>query len=353
MRRLVALRALLKTTVATVAIFSVSLLTGCADSGANENSEVVVYTALDREFSEPVLSDFTKATKIRVLPKYDVESTKTVGLTNAIIAERARPRCDVFWNNEILNTLRLEKLGLLERYDPPTADAFDARWRSKNETWHGFAARARVLIVNKQLTEGQKRPGSIDDLADSKWRGKTGIAKPLFGTTATQAACLFAVWGDAKAEAYFRRLKTNDVQILGGNKRVAEMVAAGQLAFGLTDTDDAIIELESGMPVEIVYPDQGDGQIGTLFIPNTVSIIKGCPHPAAAKKLVDFLLSPRVEEQLSVGASAQIPLNPNVKGPVRMATPQTIKPMQVDFQLAADKWETAAKFIRQEFTAEE
>jgi iron(III) transport system substrate-binding protein len=184
MRRLVALRALLKTTVATVAIFSVSLLTGCADSGANENSEVVVYTALDREFSEPVLSDFTKATKIRVLPKYDVESTKTVGLTNAIIAERARPRCDVFWNNEILNTLRLEKLGLLERYDPPTADAFDARWRSKNETWHGFAARARVLIVNKQLTEGQKRPGSIDDLADSPHAclpfGATQKPKPIF-----------------------------------------------------------------------------------------------------------------------------------------------------------------------------
>ena len=59
--------------------------------------------------------DFEKASGIRVLPKYDVESTKTVGLTAAIIAEAARPRCDVFWNNEILNTLRLEAEGAARR----------------------------------------------------------------------------------------------------------------------------------------------------------------------------------------------------------------------------------------------
>ena len=49
-----------------------------------------------------------------MLAKYDDESTKTVGLTNVIIQEAGRPRCDVFWNNEILNTLRLEEKGLLE-----------------------------------------------------------------------------------------------------------------------------------------------------------------------------------------------------------------------------------------------
>ena len=74
-------------------------LAGCLRPNPNE---VVVYTALDREFSEPIFAEFTKETGIRVLAKYDAESTKTVGLTNAIIAEAARPRCDVFWNNEII-----------------------------------------------------------------------------------------------------------------------------------------------------------------------------------------------------------------------------------------------------------
>src|SRR5262249_34302893 len=148
---------------------------------------------------------------------------------------------------------------------------------------------------------------SIYDLADSNWRGKVGIARPIAGTTATHVACLFAMLGEEKAKEFFRSLKANEIQILGGNKQVAQAAAAGQIAFGLTDTDDAIVELERAASVAIIYPDREADQLGTLFIPNTLAIIKGSPHPEAAKKLVDYLLSPAVEEKLAAGASAQIP----------------------------------------------
>ena len=52
---------------------------------------LIVYTALDREFSVPILETYGQKTGVRILPKFDVESTKTVGLTNQIIAEAARP----------------------------------------------------------------------------------------------------------------------------------------------------------------------------------------------------------------------------------------------------------------------
>ena len=110
---------------------------------------------------------------------------------------------------------------------------------------------------------------------DERWKGQVGIAKPLFGTTATHAACLFTVWGESRAKAWFQSLKDNDIAIEAGNKQVALRVASGQLAFGLTDTDDAIIEVEKGMPVTIVYTDTKKGELGTLFIPNTLAIIKG------------------------------------------------------------------------------
>src|SRR5947207_1919885 len=84
---------------------------GCSFESSDE---VVVYSALDREFSEPILERFTRESGVTTLPKYDLESAKTVGLTMAIIAEANRPRCDVFWNNEILNTLRLKDKGLLD-----------------------------------------------------------------------------------------------------------------------------------------------------------------------------------------------------------------------------------------------
>ncbi len=84
------------------------LLSGC---WAAPEAEVVVYTALDREFSAPIFDDFTQKTGIVVQARYDTESTKTVGLVERIIRESGRPRCDLFWNNEILHTLRLERRG--------------------------------------------------------------------------------------------------------------------------------------------------------------------------------------------------------------------------------------------------
>jgi iron(III) transport system substrate-binding protein len=310
---------------------------------------VVVYAALDREFSQPVLDDFTKGTGIRVLPKYDIESTKTVGLTAAIIAEAGRPRCDVFWNNEILNTLRLEQKGLLEAYSSPAAAGFPEMYRSPSGTWHGFAGRARVLIVNTKRVKDNERPKSIYDLANPKWKGKVGIARPIAGTTASHVACLFAALGKEKAKEFLRSLRANDVRILGGNKQVALAAASGEIAFGLTDTDDAIIEIDRAQPVAIVYPDREEGQLGTLFIPNTIAIIKGNPNPAAAKKLIDFLLSPEVESTLALCPSAQIPLNPAVETRPRVETPKTVKVMQVDFTAAAKQWDAAAKFIQEEF----
>jgi iron(III) transport system substrate-binding protein len=80
------------------------------------------------------------------------------------------------------------------------------------------------------------------------------------------------------------------------------------LAFGITDTDDAMIEVEKGLPIAIVYPDQGEYGMGTLFIPNTLAVIKGGPNREPAHRLVDYLLSPTVEEKLAAGPSAQIPL---------------------------------------------
>jgi len=321
-------------------------------TGAKPLDEVVVYTALDREFSEPILEAYETRTGTKILAKYDAESTKTVGLTNTIIAEASSPRCDLFWNNEILNTLRLKKRGLLASWTPANLADFPATFRAKDGTWYGFAARARVLIVNTELIPQESdRPSSVYNLIDPRWKGKVGIAKPLFGTTATHATCLFAALGEVKAKAFFSALKANDVKVVSGNKQVAIDVAAGRLAFGLTDTDDAIGEVESGHPVMIVYPDRKPDQLGTLFIPNTLAILKGAPHAAAAEALAVDLLKPDVEVALAKGPSAQIPLNAKVTTALRVETPKTVHAMTVDFEAAAEMWDKVASYLVEQFGA--
>ena len=329
--------------------FALAASAGCGGDRGAVKPRVIVYSSLDREFSEPLLKEYARQAGVEVLPKFDVESTKTVGLTNLIITEADQPRCDLFWNNEILNTLRLKEKGLLAPFHPSHADELPATFRAKDATWYGFAARARILLVNTKLVAEADRPTGIKDLLDPRWKGKIGIAKPLFGTTATQAACLFVAWGDDKAKTYFRDLKANGVQVLSGNKQVATAVGSGQLAFGLTDTDDAMGEIDAGSPVVLIYPDRKPDELGTLFIPNTLALIKGSPHPESARDLAAYLLSPAIETALANGPSAQIPLLKTTSAASRVETPGTVHAMEADFDAAVKLWDPVAAFLLAEF----
>jgi iron(III) transport system substrate-binding protein len=187
---------------------------------------------------------------------------------------------------------------------------------------------------------------TLESLADPAWRNELGLAKPLFGTTATQAACLFAVWGPDKTKDWLQALKSNGVKILGGNKRVAEEVGAGLLTMGLTDTDDAAIEIAAGRSVKQVFLDQTDGGLGTLVIPNTIALVEGGPNPDAARRLREYLLSPKVEEQLAKSPSKQIPLHPKARVE---GSPKPTRAMKVDFAKASECWNEAMAFVKEEF----
>lgn len=322
---------------------------------SSPESRVVLYCAQDREYAEIILADFTKSTGLRVDSKFDTEANKSVALYEQIVRESNRPRCDVYWNNEIINTIRLAKQGLLGTYESPAAADYPDWTRAKDRTWQAFAARARVLIVNTNLVAAKDYPKSMLDLTGPEWRGRVAMAKPEFGTTATQAACLFEVLGDEAAREIYGGLKRNRVAIVAGNKQVAQGVAAGDFAVGLTDSDDAVIELNAGKPVTIVFPDRGGNaghaRMGTLYIPNAVAIIKGGPNPAGARKLVDRLLGPDVEKKLAEGGGYQIPLNPNVRAELHPALlrPEQVKVMEVDWERAAEKWGAVQKVLRDTF----
>jgi iron(III) transport system substrate-binding protein len=330
----------------TAALISAVLLLLTGGCGRPDNS-VVVYTALDEMYSQPILDAFKAKTGIEVRAVYDTEASKTTGLRTRLVAEKNRPRADVFWNNEAAQTALLKQQGVLEPYRSPAADAIPEKFKDPEGYWTGFAARARVIIYNTNLV--QDPPKSILDYLKPEWKGKTAIARPLFGTTATQSAALFALWGDDKAKDFFHQLRDSGVAVLEGNATVRDRVAAGDFAWGLTDTDDANGAVVDGLPAKWSFPDQGPDAIGTLVIPNTVSLIKGAPHPDAAKKLIDYLLSAEVEAKLAASRSVQIPLNPAVKPPEGVPPLATVKTMDLRIEPIAEAMPKALEFLQEEF----
>jgi iron(III) transport system substrate-binding protein len=293
--------------------------------------EVVVYTAVDQIFSEPFLKEFERETGIVVKPRFDIEAAKTTGLVNALIAEQDRPRADVFWNNEIAQTLTLQERGLLQPYVSPNAADIPATYKDPDGYWAAFGGRARVFIINTDLLAPEDYPTSLWDLLDERYPAASiGIAKPLFGTTATHAAALYATWGPEETLGFFTALQQRGVRFVDGNSVVRDMVQDGQLAFGLTDTDDALISLEKGKPVALVFPDQGPGDVGTLVIPNTVAMVRGGPNPDEARVFIDYLLRPESERRLVEMGWCQVAIRPvGAASPLEL---EGLKTMDVTFQ---------------------
>ncbi len=316
-------------------------------------ADVVVYVALAQVYSEPILREFERQTGLRVVAKYDAEAVKTVGLVALLELEQSRPQADVFWNNEIIHTIRLKRGGCLAQYVSPAAAEVPPEMKDPAGYWTGFAARARIIIYNKNLISEEEAPQRVEDLLD--WGKRATIARPLAGTTLTHAAVLWAK-DPAGARGFFERVKSSDVLVGGGNATVRDRVARDDHAVGLTDTDDAYSAIlpdpereKKGWkpkPLGIIWPDQEEGESGVLLIPNTVSLIADCPHPEAGKRLIDFLLSKEVEAMLARARSRQIPLKKGVERPEGLPAIETIRIMPADFAKAADCLREVEEYLR-------
>lgn len=334
-----------------------------ATTGTDQDSNsLVVYCAHDAVYAKKILEDFETQTGIRVDVRYDTEATKSLGLINLIQQERRQPRCDVFWNNEMLGTLELQSQGLLEPYTGSAWKRMPEKYRDDEGHWVGFGARLRVVIVNTRefsaripsnSIPGEKPAGessfspSIFDAAAiqnvvTMETSKVAAAKPLFGTTLTHYTVLWDVWGPERLKAWHRELRSRGMREVSGNGPVKDIVVGGTCELGLTDTDDVFVAIDEELSVEMfpvrveqdVDPSEPASALnaipvdapflslsyapltstgargGTICIPNTAAIIRKTRHLDAARKLVDYLASAEVELQLARSKSRQIPLGP-------------------------------------------
>lgn len=319
---------LLSRAVAALLVLGALAAAGCDRHGGAE--VVNIYCAVDEPYAAQVFADFERETGIHVAPLYDIESSKSVGLAGKLEAEQDHPRADVWWGSEAFLTTRLADEGILEAYDSPSAADIPPEFKDPKGLWEGVGLRARVLAIGNPPPDFAVT--RLQDLTDPRLKGKIAISRPTAGATGAHIAALYVVWGPDRAKAFLRKLHDNGVTLLGGNAEVADQVGAGSFLAGLTDSDDVTNALAHGGKLSAVVPDQ-DGE-GTLAMPTTVALVKGSRHSAAAKKLIDFLLSKQAEQKL---------IDRNFARWSVRAGPNGIKAIKLDYRKAAEVFPRAMR----------
>ena len=250
-----------------------ALLVGCG----SKRDSLTIYTSQDQVYAEPILRDFEKQSGIKIRAIYDSEAVKTVGLVNRLIFEKNNPQCDLFWNNEELRTRQLAAKGVLN-----TSMRIEA-----------FGTRTRQWVWNTNQISMASIPKDLFTLTNAHWRSKVAIALPLFGSTSTHFQILRQKWGKERWKQWCRGLIANDVITVDGNSVVVQLVGRGEVALGITDSDDIRAGLKNQLPIagkSIVE----DG----FIIRNSIGYIAGSPYQNLSKRLAEYLQSNSVKDSL-------------------------------------------------------
>jgi len=305
---------------------------------------VTLYCSIDESFARTILGTFRAETGIDTKIVFDSEAGKTTGLVKRIMTEArgSGARADVFWSSELFGTIALARAGLLEPYEPPSAADIPKRFHDAGHLWTATAARGRVIAFDPARMSADALPTRWEQLAEKRFSGITTIANPLFGTTRGHVAAMFALWGADRGRAFLTKLRDGGVMISDGNSAAVRAVMSGRAKIAATDTDDVWLARRGGASLDLRYLDMGDG--GTLMSPCSVAVIKGGGHDEAARRLVDFLVSARVERMLAASDSRNVPVRARLRETMHIPWPTETS---VTFDAVADALPQSDRAVRE------
>ena len=305
--------------------------------------EVTLYVSQKQSCAAPVLSAFERKTGVKVRAVYfDTKASGEAVMVKRLMTDGAALP-DLFWVTSSFTAELLKQKGVARAYRSPAAAAIMPGFKDAAGYWTGIGARARTLIVNKRVAEA---PQSLQDYTDPAYRNRTAIGRLSAGNTALQIAALFVRWGDERADAFVRAMNANGVTYTPGDTVSADFVSNGTFDFALVDSDVALRRERAGAPVSILYPDQGADGMGTMVIPDAIGLVRGAAHPAAAKRLIDALLSPETARELAASECALMPLVPGVETPKDVKTVAQLRVMPVDVAAVLQKRRALGTYLQ-------
>lgn len=296
------------------------LLLSLATAGA-QAKKVVAYTAHEDNIIAEMVPRFKAETG------YELEFVKlgSGDVIKRVKAEAGNPQCDVIWS---IGGEQLEAdSALLEKYVPKDWDKIDKVFKV-GKNWLPYTAIMNVFIVNTNLLSESETPKGWADLADPKWKGKVCSATPdKSGSSYMQMNNVFLAFKDRGWDMYKPILANFFISTSSG--AVPKFVNDGEAPVGITLEDNAFRFVQGGGPVKIVYPVEG-----VIAAPDGIALVKGAPHPDAAKVFIDWCLSKPTQDFL-VGKMFRRPVRVDGVAPTGLPPLSKIKTIPYDFQMAA------------------
>lgn len=255
---------------------------------AGVSGDLVIYSGRSEALVQPVIDAFkAKYPNVDVLLKAGSNSE----LANALIEEKANPQADVFITTELFTVQSLTQEGVFASYSPLGSDQFPPEFLGADNAWTGLTRRARVIIYNKDLVSEAELPTSIFDLADPRWQGQIAAAGSTNGGMQAHIAAMRQLLGEEATEEWLEGLIANEVTFFGGHTDVRKAVGAGEFKLGLVNHYYFHLQLAEGSNVGVIYPDQGEGQVGLFTNATAAAVVKGGGNLPAAQAFLDFLIS--------------------------------------------------------------
>ncbi|XZE22591.1 extracellular solute-binding protein [Pirellulaceae bacterium SH449] len=336
-----------------------STVVGCSQKLENE---VVIQVDSNRPYHGPILAGFE-----RLIPNDDFQVIKipfqseanSDGRDAASEPSLPTPNCDIVWSSDILGMLKLQKLGVLESRSWAISSSWPKHALSSDRTWVGFAARGRVILYNNKLVDPDKAPSSIWELGSQRWSGNCGIASPNSKSSAAHLAIIatnantiqidetlgagFATpTGKLDWDRWLIGVSEN-ARIYADEVQVAAAISAGDIGWGILDSDVAILATDSNADLSIAFPDQGETGFGTVLVPSVIAVIAQAKHPNVAGRLADYLVSPEVEARMTISDGALLPLGPDPKDVSRLLKGVDVRWADVDWESLINVWEDKAQ----------
>ncbi|MEV0091775.1 2-aminoethylphosphonate ABC transporter substrate-binding protein [Streptomyces sp. NPDC050738] len=276
-------------------------LTACGGSaGASDAKEVTVYSAdgLKGEngdgWYDQVFKDFTAKTGIKV--KY-VEGGSGEMVQRAV-REKSNTQADVIVTLPPFIQQADEK-GLLQSYKPAGSENVDATSKSADGKWTSVVNNYFGFIYNKK--ELKTAPTTWDELTGPKYKGKLQYSTP--GVAGDGTAVLIKAMHDFGSKdaalSYLGTLQSNNVGPSASTGKLAPKVDKGEIIVANGDVQMNYAQAKTMPNLGIWFPAKAGGKPTTFALPYAAGLVAKAPHTANGKKLLDFMLDAKQQQEVS------------------------------------------------------